>query len=567
MRAEVALAAGLALGASLGTAPADLVFRGGAVYTMDAARSWAEAVAVRDGRIVYVGPDAGVEAWIGRETRVVELAGRMLLPAFQDAHVHPLDAGLELGQCDLTGSRDAAEVLARVGACAADPLPGGWLIGTGWELPFFPEANPHRRLLDEVVGATPAILWAADGHSAWVSSAALAAAAIDASTPDPTNGRIERDPDGSPSGTLRETATGLVADLLPEPSLEDGIAALRRAEAVLLPFGVTAVQDARVDGAGDLEAYRAAREAGAWRLRTVAAVKADPERGVEQVAELAALRRRYDGSHLRVATVKLFLDGVIEARTAYMLEPYVDRPGDRSAPAWPADRLLPVATALAREGFSIHLHAIGDGAVRLGLDALEAARRHAGPGARLQIAHLEVIHPGDVPRFRRLGVAAGFQPLWAYADSYIRDLTWPGLGPQRSQWIYPMGTVARAGGPLAFGSDWSVSSPNPLLGIEVALTRCDPDLAAADPCAPMQPEERLDLPTALAAYTVGAARANGLEAETGSIEVGKAADLVVLDRNLFDLPAAEISSVRVEQVVLGGEPVELPPRQRTDGEE
>jgi hypothetical protein len=564
MREGLAIGAATALAAVLGVAFADrsepptaeLVFRGGVVYTVDAARSWAEAVAVRDGRIVYVGSETGLEAWIGEATEVVELAGRMLLPSFQDAHVHPLDAGLELGQCDLTGSADAAEVLERVGACAAGPLPGGWLVGTGWELPFFPDANPHRRLLDAVVGETPAFLWAADGHSAWASSKALELAGVDASTPDPESGRIERDADGAPSGTLRESATDLVAGLLPAPTVEEGVAALRRSEAVLLPFGITAVQDARVDGGADLEAYRAARRSGAWRLRTVAALRADPERGVEQVPELVALRDAFDGPDLHASTVKLFVDGVIEARTAFMLEPYSDRPGDRSAPTWPAHRLLPMVDALAGEGFSLHLHAIGDGAVRLALDALERARRGPLPAeVRLQVAHLEVIHPDDVPRFRRLAAAAGFQPLWAWADSYIRDLTWPGLGPERSQWIYPMGSVARSGAPLAFGSDWSVSSPDPLLGIEVALTRCDPELGPDEPCEPMQPGERLDLPTALAAYTIGAARANGLDAETGSIEVGKAADLVVLDGNPFEIPAAALSSVRVDRTVLAAETV------------
>ncbi|MEZ5331057.1 MAG: amidohydrolase [Thermoanaerobaculia bacterium] len=533
--------------------PADLVLRGGAVYTVDAARSWAEAVAVRDGRIAWVGPDSGVERWIGPRTEIVDLTGRLLLPSFQDAHVHPLDAGLELGQCNLVGAADADEVLDRVAACAAQPPPGGWIVGTGWELPFFPDANPHRRTLDAVTGGMPALLWAADGHSAWANSEALALAGIDASTPDPDRGRIERDPDGSPSGTLREAAADLVADLLPQPSLEEGVAALRRAEAVLLPFGITSVQDARVDGAADLEAYRAAREAGAWRLRTVAALRADPARGLEQAEDLAALRERFEDTSLEVSTVKFFVDGVIEARTAYMLEPYTDRPGDRSAPTWPPEVLLPVAEELARRGFSLHLHAIGDAAVRLALDAVASARAvQTSPAARYQIAHLEVISSLDVPRFRSLGVDAGFQPLWAWADSYIRDLTWPALGPERSREIYPMASVHRAGGLLAFGSDWSVSSPDPLLGIEVALTRCDADLDPGDECEPMLPEEALDLPTALAAYTIGAAHANGLQATTGSIEVGKAADLVVLDRNLFEIPAAAISEARVERTILGG---------------
>lgn len=534
-------------------APADLVFRGGAVYTVDAARSWAQAVAVRDGRIAWVGSDTGVERWIGPRTVIVDLAGRMLLPSFQDAHVHPLDAGLELGQCDLVGSKDGDEVLRRVAACGTATPPGGWLVGTGWELPFFADANPHRSRLDEITGEVPTFLWAADGHSAWANSKALELAGIDASTHDPERGRIERDADGTPSGTLREAAIDLVADLLPEPSLEEGVTALRRAEAILLPFGITAVQDARVDGAADLEAYRAARGAGAWRLHTVAALGADPARGLEQAADLAALRDRFENTGLHASTVKFFVDGVIEARTAYMLEPYSDRPGDRPSPTWPHERLLAVAEALARKGFSLHLHAIGDAAVRLALDAVEAARpAQSSPTAHYEIAHLEVIDPEDVPRFRRLGVDAGFQPLWAWADSYIRDLTWPALGPERSREIYPMASVRRAGGPLAFGSDWSVSSPDPLLGIEVALTRCDADLGPDDPCEPMLPQERLDLPAALAAYTIGAAHANGLDASTGSIEVGKAADLIVLDRNLFEIPAAAISDARVDRTLLAG---------------
>ena len=561
--AGLAAAAGLALaGAIRGAAspepvapppePAALVLRGAAVYTVDAARSSARAVAVRAGRIVYVGSEAGAGRWIGADTRVLDLAGGMVLPGFQDAHIHPVMSGVEIGQCDLSGFEDRDRLLERVRSCAAEQT-GEWLIGAGWQLPLFPGGNPDRALLDAIAGDRPAYLAAADGHSAWVSSRALALAGVGAATPDPPGGRIERRPDGEPTGTLRENAIALVAPLVPVPSLEERVAGLLHAQELLLAHGVTAVQESSA-GIADLEAYQAAAGSGALRLEVVAALDTDLERGPEQAAELAALRRRFTAPGLRPTAAKIFLDGVIEARTAAMLEPYDDRPGDRGELGLPPERLDPLVAALAREGFDVHVHAIGDRAVRAALDAFERA---AGGGAlayddgrpRHQIAHLEVVHPDDVPRFRRLGVVALFQPLWAFADSYIVDLTWPALGAVRSRWIYPLGSVHRAGGALAFGSDWSVSSLDPLEGIEVAVTRRDP---AGGGRAAMQPDEALDLPAAIAAYTAGAAWANRLEAETGSIEVGKAADLVVLADDLFALPPDRISETRVLLTLIDG---------------
>ncbi len=559
-RAALAAAWVLAAGTPAGHAgtatarpPADLVLTGGAVYTLDAARSWAEAVAVAGGRIVYVGSAAAAGEWVGEQTEVIDLAGRMLLPGFQDAHVHPLSAGVELGACDLNSAQSAEEVLERVRACAAEVEPGQWLVGGGWQLPLFPEANPHRGDLDAIRADIPILLWAADGHSGWANSKALEVAGVTAATPDPATGRIERDPDGSPSGTLRESAVDLVGEHVPETTAAEAAAGLVRARDALLAVGITAVQDASVSEP-DLEAYRAAQERGEFPLRVVAALYVDPQKGPEQIEDLAALRERLAGPRLHPTHAKLFLDGVIEARTALMIEPYSDKPGDRGTPEWPDEKLLPVVEALAAAGFSIHGHAIGDAAVRQGLDAFERARAvNPDRALRHQLGHIEVIHPDDQVRFRRLNVVANFQALWAYADPYIVDLTWPGIGPERSRWIYPIGSVARAGGPLAFGSDWSVSSPNPLEIIEVALTRRDPDAAPGDPGEPMQPEQRIDLPTALAAATIGAAWANGLERTTGSIEVGKTADLVVLAENLFELDPAALSEVPVDLTIIDGE--------------
>ena len=259
-------------------------------------------------------------------------------------------------------------------------------------------------------------------------------------------------------------------------------------------------------------------------------------------------------SLVRPLSVKIFADGVIEPRTAAMLEPYLDKPGSRGEPNWSEAALNAIVARLVKEDFNVHVHAIGDRAVRMTLDAMEAAR--GGEGRRRprnQIAHLEVIQPQDVPRFRTLGVIANFQPLWAYADSYIRDLTWPGLGEERSRFLYPIGSVARSGAVLAFGSDWSVSSLNPLAGMQVAVTRRG--LGAEGDAAPLLPEEAIDLPTAVAAYTIGAAYAADRETETGSLEVGKFADLVVLSDNVFALPPREIARAKVLLTLLGGRPV------------
>lgn len=539
--------------------PADLVLTGGAVYTVDAARSWAQSVGVRAGKIVFVGTDAGVKPLIGPTTRVVRLDGRMLLPGFQDAHVHPVSGGIELGQCNLNDLETAQAVLDKVRACAREQK-GPWLQGGGWSLPAFPGGNPSKAALDEIVRDRPALLSAADGHSAWANSKALEMAGITAATRDPKNGRIERDAAGAPSGTLREDAVDLVAHLIPQPTPAGRLAGLKRALDLLNRNGVTAVQEASAGGGAEgggarptLETYRAAEREGALSVRVVAALTADPARGLEQVDEMASLRREFASPRVHPVAAKIFADGVIEPRTAAMLEPYLDRPDWRGEPNFPADRLNALVAHLAAADFNVHIHAIGDRAVRMSLDAFEAARSTTSARRlRHQIAHLEVVEPEDVPRFRRLGVIANFQALWAFADDYIVDLTWPALGPARSRWIYPIGSIARSGAVLAFGSDWSVSSLNPLDAIQVALTR----QALSEPRRPpLVAEEAIDLPTALAAYTIGSAYANGLEAETGSIEVGKSADLTVLSANLFEVPSGEIHRQKVLLTLLEGRPV------------
>jgi predicted amidohydrolase YtcJ len=518
------------------------VLVGGAVYTVDAARRTFTAVAVRDGCIAYVGDDAAARALAGPATEIVELAGKLVLPGFVDAHVHPISGGLQAQQCDLSDLESVAALLDQVRKCAAARPDAAWVLGGGWSLPLFADANPQREALDEIVRDRPVALSAADGHSLWVNSKALALARITRATPDPPGGRIERDAIGEPTGTLRESAGDAVWARVPRPTRDELAAALRIAVERAHRFGITTWLEASASEE-ELAAYRDFDRDAGLGLFVRAALRVDPQRGAEQVPGLVALRDRDWGAHVAAGAAKLFADGVIESGTAALLEPYRQRGGSRGELLWRADRLRAITLALDAAGFQLHVHAIGDRAVRAALDAIETLDRAHGPrDRRATLAHLELIDPRDLPRFRRLRVVADVQPLWAYEDSYIRDLTVPFLGPERARRLYPIASLAKSGAALAAGSDWPVSSLNPLEAIEVALTRRDP---SAGPGAAWIPEQRADLATLLAAYTIGGAYAAFREHETGSIEVGKRADLIVLERNLFELAPHEISEVRV----------------------
>ncbi|MEP6686838.1 MAG: amidohydrolase [Gemmatimonadales bacterium] len=535
-----------------GTAPADLVFRHGAVYTVDAARSWASAVAVRQGRIVYVGTDSLPDGLIGSGTEVVDLAGRMLLPGFQDGHVHPVESGVDLGLCDLNEAESVEEVATGIRAWAAAHPAAPWVRGGGWQLPLFPDGNPTRALLDRLVPDRPALLWAADGHSAWVNSRALARAGVTRGTADPPNGRIERDARGEPSGTLREAAADLVADIMPPITDEETAAGLARADSLAARFGITTMFSARTDET-HLRALVAADRAGTLTARVVAALEVPGAGGDTLLARLRDWRTRYATAHVHPTAAKLFQDGVIESGTAALLEPYLRRGGSAGTPVRDQPTLDRLVAALDRDGFQIHVHAIGDHAIRMTLDALARARAANGSrDARHALAHLELIDSVDVPRFRALGVVANFEPLWANGDEYLTRLTEPFLGAARSRWLYPIASVVRSGAVVTGGSDWSVSSLNPLDAIEVGLTHRDPGDTVH---APWHPVERVDLRTMIALYTINAAWAHHLDRETGSIEVGKLADLIVLDRNLFDVAPARIHEARVVRTLLEGRTV------------
>jgi predicted amidohydrolase YtcJ len=425
-----------------------------------------------------------------------------------------------------------------------------WVRGGGWQLPLFPNGEPPRALLDSLVPDRPAYLTSSDAHTAWVNTRALELAGITSATPDPPpDGIIVRMPDGSPQGTLRESAMGLVARHLEERTEAEVRAGLERGLARAASFGITTVHEASASAAF-ARAYAAAEREGWLTARALVALSVRPVGGTGQVAELVALRDETMGNLVRPVAAKIFLDGVIEGGTAALLEPYLDRPGWRGELNLPPDSLNSLVAALDEAGFKVHIHAIGDRAIRVALDAFEAQHeRDGGAGPRHILAHIQLFDPVDIPRFAELGFVASFQPLWFYADSYIVDLTIPRLGEERSRWLYPARSLLETSAIIAAGSDWSVTSMDPLRAIEVAITRRDPDLDAGDPWIP---EERVDLQAMLRAYTVNGAMAGDMEGETGTITVGKSADLVVLDTDLFQIPPERISDARVDLTVFEG---------------
>jgi predicted amidohydrolase YtcJ len=546
---------------------ADLVFTGGPSYTPDQSRrrlvpvtvtpggAPASAVAVRSGQILAVGDaaDRGIADLIGPGTEVVRLGGGALLPGFQDAHVHPAFAGVTMIGCNLIGARTLTEALDRIASYAKGRPGQEWIAGSGWRMEWFDRGTPGRELLDQVAGGRPAYLVNRDAHGAWASTRALELAGIDARTADPPDGRIERAGDGTPQGTLHEGAATLVGRLVPAPTFDERLAGLLLAQRHLHARGVTAWQDAIVGeylGSQDpLPVYLAAATSGQLTARVEGALWWDRERGAEQLPEILGRHERGQAGRFRANTVKIMQDGVAENFTAGMIEPYLDSGGCQTGNSGLShvdpQQLQAAVARLDAAGFQVHLHAIGDRAVRESLDAVEAARAANGrTDNRHHIAHLQVIHPDDIQRFAQLGVTANIQALWAAHEPQLDELTIPFIGPDRTGRHYLFGDLLRSGARLAAGSDWAVSSANPLRACHVAVNRVLPGSRGPE-AEPFLPGQRLELAEALAAYTIGSAYVNHLDDVTGAIEPGKLADLIVLDRDPLTGPPAEIAAARV----------------------
>jgi hypothetical protein len=537
---------------------ADLIFLNGGIYTVNPRQPWAEAAAVQDGRIVAVGTNAEISKRRSPGTRVVDLSDRMALPGFHDAHVHPMSAGFSMLGCSLIDLHSVQEALDTVRDCAAR-TPGEWITVWDFDLGLFPSGNPQKSLLDQVVPDRPVYATAADGHTAWTNSEALRRAGITAATADPPKGKIERDPlTREPSGALRETAMDLVAVLLPDPSFAEEVEALATAIREMNRFGITSFIDASVTAdtrqfyQSTWDAYQRLDQSGRLTARVVMSLTYGTFTGHpgSEFDPVLARRAEYASARLHTDAIKIFVDGVLEGESAALVEPYTGMGTHAGGLNLEPAELADAVARFDAMNLQVHMHAIGDRAVRVGLDAFaEARRRNGSRDNRHHIAHLQLIHPDDLPRFAALDVTANFQALWAFPDAYITELNLPVVGPERVNRMYPIASVQRAGGRIVGGSDWSVSSVNPLEAIETAITR--QDVTGRLPGV-LNASEAVDLPTMIAAYTLQGAWLMHQDAEVGSIETGKRADIVVLDRDLFGIPAAEIGNARVLLTLLDG---------------
>jgi len=522
------------------------IFLGGAIYTLNDRQPWASALVVADGRIAYVGDDRGAAHYVAKASRIIRLEGRMMLPGFHDAHAHPMSAGLRLLRCQLDSLKAAPQVEAAIRKCDGD-VKEDWLFANGWSAKLSP---PSLAKLDALVPDRPAYIANEDGFAVWVNSRTLRASGID-----PASSKIsglERDPQTHEfTGVVTGDALNLVRQFRPKPSEVQFREAFKRWSALANANGITSVFDAAASPPM-VDAYHAADLARELKLRVVAAQLADPARGPEQVDDMVARRARVQGARFHADAAKIFLDGEISQHTAALLQPYADAPDTRGDLLIQPDALNALVKRLDAEGFLIHMHAMGDRAVRSGLDAIERAMTANGAKDRRdQIAHIELADPADIPRFAALGISANLSPGWFDPDDPEIASAETALGPDRASRMYPAATLAAHGARLVMSSDWPATAMNPPENIQIAVTR--QPLDGSKP--PKRPEERIDLAAALKAYVRSAAWVVREDATDGSLETGKAADLIVLDRNLFRIPARDLHNARVLLTLLDGESV------------
>jgi hypothetical protein len=526
---------------------ADRIFFGGRVWTGDPDHPLAEGLAVRGTTILAVGTSAAVRRHAAKGTELVDLRGRFVAPGFVDSHLHLVGGSLSLEGLGLDGAETFAAVAERVKQWAAAHPDAHWVSGRGWAYSAFPEGLPSRAQLDALVPGRPAWLVSYDGHAGWANSTALRMATVTRDTKDPAGGAIVRDAKGEPTGVLKESAMDLVGRLVPKPLPHEKERALRTGIAQAAAWGLTGVHQAGIDE-GDLAILARALEA-APRLRVYAALDMERDPTPDVLARQEEARRRFASDRLRVGAVKGYVDGVVEARTAAMFEPYAG--GDNGLPAWTQEALDRAVAAYDRAGWQVMLHAIGDRGIDMALTAFErAARTNGTTGRRHRVEHVEVPRPADLPRFRAAGVVASTQAMFPYPNRNHLDVYVPTLGPERARRALAFKAIDDAGAVQAFGSDWPVFTAEVVRGVACAVTRTTVE---GTPPGGWEPSQRLGVEAALRHFTRDAAFAEHAEAQKGTLAPGRLADFVVLSQDLLAVPPERIEDAKVLLTVLGGQ--------------
>jgi len=564
--------------------PADTVYRNGKIYTVDAQNSTQESLAVRDGKIVYVGDDAGTGQFIGPETKVIDLGGRMMMPGLVDGHMHPLSGGMKILGCSLNyAALTIAQFQAKIQACidaTRDKEPDGWLEVESWfQQNMLPAGTGvSREDLDVLQTQRPILVRSSFGHSTLANSRAMELANITADTPDPEAGKITHNATGQPTGILEDSAQALFDHLLPETTDAEMLAAAQASLEAVRAQGITTFLDASAD-ARTVAAYAALQREGKLTVRAHFAIEIEPQAGRDPdqaVASLLQVAREFDQGPvtaqpgITVRNAKLYMDGVITAPafTGVMLEPYLVNQGTAEKPNWvssgnkgpapyfSAEVLKALLLQLAAAGIDPHIHADGDGATRYALDGFEAMREHySGGNIRAAIAHDEIVDPADFPRFGKLDVIPVLSLQWGKPASDTIEGARDYLGPERFKYMEPQGFLHEAGARIAYGSDWPVDPLDEWFALKVGVTRANAPAAGPQYSGRLSDDPGLSRETAIRTITINSSYELHQEAETGSLEVGKLADLIVLDRNLFEIPAEEIADVQVLLTVVGGKVV------------
>jgi len=532
-----------------------LIIVNGDIRTMDPVCPQASAMAIGEGVVRALGSDSEMRSIAAPGARVIDAGGRLVLPGLQDTHIHLQDGGTDrASSLDLEQASSVAELQESLRAFAAQTQSTKWLKGVGWYSGIFGEHNLSRQVLDAAVADRPVFLVASDGHSAVMNSKASTMLGLTSTSPDPPNGHFVREKDGSLQGLVYEDAIGWIRERLPPLTDEDYAEGVKYAQRLCNRHGITGVIDAMV-AERHMRVYKALDARGDLSLRIAATAKVHPsERVDEALPRLEALRSACHSAMVRMHSAKFFLDGVFENRTAAMIEDYCDETGGNAPVMFEQDHLAALFTAFDAARFQIHVHVIGDGAVRAALDALEIARTRNGSWPSLhQLAHVQLLDPEDIPRFHRLGVVANIQPLWARHEPSVDSVALPMAGEKRGRWMYAFRSLLDHGAMIAVSSDWGVSTLNPFAIMQTAVTRQPPRHGSNHPV--FLPEERISVGDVVRGYTVNAAASAWRSDTTGSLAPGKLADLIILDRNIFTIDPHDVGGTEVLLTLLGGRDV------------